>query len=943
MKLSGTYLKSKVAKQVALLLFLAAAIPASLMTLLSYQKINDLSSEYNNKSLVEKSNNYALNALSNLIFARGTLERLSESSNGIRIPTLALGSGRVSIFSSLVLITANGKTLREVGQTAPIKENFARFAQKYAEGKIYSVVIPPKNTNSPSSVYLALPRLKDKHLDTLLIAKLNPDFLWGEKEDYPSDTLMCAYQLAGKHKTLLFCSGKAPVMKVSRTKLNTGAWELFMRGEFYDDAWLFETTQLYSAHTANANNIIGSSSFISVAMLSLLIVGFLGLIQIRRTMMPLESLIDGTRKISQGDFTQVNVSGHSEFSELASAFNGMSAEIKRQVSTLQSFSFIDRGIVSNLDLEHLIEQILQRMHSLKPDASFYIFHMDENTGAETQCNVHISGSSAISSMRITISTKEIGVIKSYGLGHLGRCKLNSNFIHEGLTAEMGDNYIWVAPIFWQNEMCAFLVVGSTIPLKIHDHDWHEFRELASRIGIVISAQQREEKLLMQAQYDSLTGLPNRILLQDRLRQAIDHSTRSGDPAWVLFLDLDRFKYVNDSLGHHTGDELLIQIAKRLQSIVRENDTVARFGGDEFVIILQGKMDDNLRLGILNRLIESVATPVRINNHELITTCSIGVAVYPNDGNNTDTLIKHADIAMYRAKELGKNNFQFFTQFMNKKAAERMRMEFLLRKAMERNELQLHYQPKVDLTTHQIVGLEALIRWNNEELGMVSPATFIPLAEETGLILEIGECVIRQSCIQAVAWQKAGLGELVMSVNLSARQFGQYDLAESIRVILVETGLKAEHLELELTESLFMKNSGDILKVLHEIKALGVKLSIDDFGTGYSNLSYLNSLPLDTLKIDKTFTDDILLNHNNAPIVDTIITLAKNLELTVVAEGVESATQVTYLSARGCDQIQGYYFSRPEPAEQIKAMLIANKKLTLPSLKSVPVAKKHTAS
>ncbi len=460
------------------------------------------------------------------------------------------------------------------------------------------------------------------------------------------------------------------------------------------------------------------------------------------------------------------------------------------------------------------------------------------------------------------------------------------------------------------------------------------RELAGRVGIAISAQEREDQLLVQAQYDSLTGLPNRILLQDRLRQAIEHSGRTGNPMWVAFLDLDRFKFVNDSLGHTAGDVLLTEISKRLQQAVRDTDTVARFGGDEFIIVLQGQTDENLRVGILHRLIEAVAMPVKLDEQEIVTTCSVGIAVYPADGSTPDILVKHADVAMYRAKELGRNNFQFFTQYMNEKVTERLRMETHLRKALELNEFSLFYQPKVDLDTKQIVGVEALIRWNSKELGFMSPVHFIALAEETGLIVPIGEWVLRTACAQAVAWQEAGFGKLLMSVNLSIRQFRQTNLIESIATILKETRLQASCLELELTESLVMNEFESSIKILHDIKSLGIHLSIDDFGTGYSSLSYLKNLPLDTLKIDKSFIDDIAMHSDEAPIVASIIALARNLKLKVVAEGVESHEQVKYLISHGCNEIQGYYFSRPEPAQAIETMLRMREALTAPQLRLV---------
>lgn len=510
--------------------------------------------------------------------------------------------------------------------------------------------------------------------------------------------------------------------------------------------------------------------------------------------------------------------------------------------------------------------------------------------------------------------------------------MQSTLIHLDLAAEDGNEFVWTLPILWQNEMYAFLSVGGRTRFYANDPNWAEFRELASRIGIVLSAHAREQQLLTQAQYDTLTGLPNRILLQDRINQAIEHSDRNGNPFWVIFLDLDHFKYVNDSMGHDAGDKLLVEISKRLHANIRETDTVARFGGDEFIIILQGDIDENQKLGIVNRILESIALPIQIDSQEFLVTSSLGISAYPSDGLTPEVLIKHADIAMYRAKEAGRNNFQFFTQSMNEKAASRMHMETLLRHALERHEFSLLYQPKVDIASSHVVGVEALIRWDNPELGRVPPNQFIRLAEEIGLIIPIGEWVMRTACQQAVLWQKAGFDTLRMSINLSIRQFENKNLVDSIKNTLTETGMNAENLELELTESLFMHDKVNVLEILNKIKALGIKLAIDDFGTGYSSLAYLNSLPIDTLKIDKTFIDDIIQGKDKSPIVDTIIALAKNLGLEVVAEGVESAEQIAYLAARNCDQIQGYYYSKPEAANTIEHLLTIGKKLTLPNSK-----------
>lgn len=440
----------------------------------------------------------------------------------------------------------------------------------------------------------------------------------------------------------------------------------------------------------------------------------------------------------------------------------------------------------------------------------------------------------------------------------------------------------------------------------------------------------EAELRHLAHHDTLTGLPNRALLQDRLHQAIAYSARSAHPVWLLFVDLDRFKFVNDSLGHKAGDEMLRAIAGRLQSSVRQTDTVARLGGDEFVLILQEQADGLQGLGAagVQRIMDAVAQPLTIDGHEFFPTCSMGVAVYPADGDDVETLMTHADIAMYRAKESGRNNFQFYAASMNAQTMERLHMEGELRHALARDEFVLHYQPQVDLRSGRVVGMEALLRWNHPEFGMVPPNNFIHLAEETGLIVPIGDWVLRSACAQNKAWQNAGMPKLRVAVNLSARQFGQLDLVRSITGILRETGLASHYLEIELTESLVMTDVERAIGTLRELKALGVKLSIDDFGTGYSSLSYLKRFPIDVLKIDRSFVRDITLDPDAAAIVASIISLSHNLKLNVIAEGVETPEQLRYLRQHGCDEMQGFYFSKAVPAEAFERMLRQGKNLSM---------------
>jgi diguanylate cyclase (GGDEF)-like protein/PAS domain S-box-containing protein len=424
----------------------------------------------------------------------------------------------------------------------------------------------------------------------------------------------------------------------------------------------------------------------------------------------------------------------------------------------------------------------------------------------------------------------------------------------------------------------------------------------------------EAELEFQARHDALTGLANRNLLHERLSQAIAHARQGGSAIWVVFLDLDRFKFVNDTLGHEAGDTLLKTLAGRLTQAVRAQDTVARLGGDEFVLVLPDDSGDSTGMTVLHDLMHAVAEPLMIQSHEFFLTCSIGVAVYPADGSTAETLTKHADIAMYRSKQMGRNTIQFYAASMNERTLERLRIEADLRHALERNEFKLHYQPQLNLCSGRVVGMEALLRWEHPVLGMIAPSRFIGLAEEMGLIIPIGAWVIRTACLQTKAWQLAGLGELRVAVNLSPRQFTQKALVQSVADVLGETGLEARFLELELTESMVMNDVDQAVTILRNLKGLGIQIAIDDFGTGYSSLSYLRRFPIDVLKIDQSFVSDLALNLDDAAIVRSIISLAHSLRLKVIAEGVETAEQLAFLRLHGCDQMQGYYFSRPlDPA------------------------------
>ena len=454
---------------------------------------------------------------------------------------------------------------------------------------------------------------------------------------------------------------------------------------------------------------------------------------------------------------------------------------------------------------------------------------------------------------------------------------------------------------------------------IHDREGHAtgaviiFRDVSAARAMAL-------QMTHSAQHDFLTGLPNRMLLNDRVNQAIALAPRHHKKVAVLFLDLDGFKHINDSLGHPTGDKLLQSIAKRLVDCVRSSDTVSRQGGDEFVVLLSEVAQPEDTAITARRMLQAVAEAHSIDQHDLHVTTSIGVSVYPDDGQDAETLIKNADTAMYQAKENGRQSYQFFKSAMNVRAVERQSIEESLRRALERQEFTLYYQPKINLRTGQIAGAEALLRWKHPTRGPVPPAQFIPVAEDCGLILPIGNWVLREACQQARLWLDAGLPVATMAVNISAMELRDESFLEGVFAILKETRLDPTSLELELTESVLMKHAESAEYILKTLRASGVKVAVDDFGTGYSSLSYLRKFPIDALKIDQSFVRQISTTPSETTIVTAVISMGRSLKLRVVAEGVETRAELAFLQANNCDEAQGYYFSRPVLPHEFASLL-----------------------
>ena len=624
---------------------------------------------------------------------------------------------------------------------------------------------------------------------------------------------------------------------------------------------------------------------LAIAAGTLLVVVLIGLVM-RRALTPLDTLTRHVRSLHDrpGPQRQLALQRDDEIGTLVQAFNDMVSRLDRQQQTLRESE--------------------ARFRSLAELSTDWFWEQDE-AFRFTQVSRGIHGADMVPNIGRTrwdqpvVSPDEAGWDRHRALLH--RHEPFHDFIYQ-----VRNN---------QGMVRTFSISGT--PIFDEQGVFRGYRGVGSDISHRKAAEQRIEYL---AYHDALTGLPNRLLVQDRFVQAMAQAERKGNRVALVYMDLDNFKTINDTLGHAAGDELLKEVARRLRESVRDSDTISRQGGDEFLILLGDLPDTDIVSTILLKIMDRLQEPLRLDAMELSASASIGVAIGPQDGSDFETLRKKADLAMYRSKETGRNTSHFFDPTMDARASEHLLMRNGLRHALERQEFLLHYQPQIDLASGALVGVEALIRWQHPELGLVSPARFISVAEDSGLIVPIGDWVLREACLQAMRWQQAGLPPLTLSVNLSAIQFKRGNVEQSVARALATSGLSPERLELELTESILIQNMESVLSSVRQLKQRGVKFAIDDFGTGYSSLSYLKRLDIDRLKIDQSFVRDLASDPDDAAIVRAIIQMAHSLNLRTIAEGVETEAIRDQLQAFGCDMAQGYLYSRPVPVPEIERLL-----------------------
>ena len=927
MKVEGTFLRSKVARRILALFVLSAFLPALALAVLSLSQVRALLTQQAKAQLKAASKAYALNVYERLALAHEGLQQVAIGLHDGAAPAGRLRQTLQQTYSSLTIVGPGAQPIPILGAALSWPQVGAA-AQTHLAHDESLLIVQPVAGGAPRVVLLQ--GLDASRPDRFaLAAELNPLQLWGAPDSFPEAVNVCVLADTGAR---LFCSqpdapsgpaaqadrvsgvSRDPRASVAGPAMLVGQWQLFLKPKFFAPYWTFVAIQPESAALVPVEQF--SRIFVDVIVLALLMVALLSVGQIRRTLGPLDKLIHGTRRLAHADFGhRVTVAGSDEFGELASSFNDMAARLGRQLDTLKVLSSIDQAILSKLDIDPVFELVLARIRELAPAGFAQIVVLEPAASGEGRMYALAAGRHGSPEMsRIRVAPHLLQKIVEHPDGFWLEAA-EATALHPPQRHGTLRPRFFVLPIVEREKLCAFACLELAEGAQPADDVLVALRDLCDRIGVALSAAARDERLIFQARHDDLTGLPNRLLFKERLSQEIANAHREGRRLALLYVDLDRFKSVNDSLGHTAGDELLAHTAQRMRTCIREGDALARLGGDEFAIILPNISGVPAVTMVAEHIVRSMSEPFVAGPQESYVSASIGIAICPNDAGDSDDLLKKADTAMYRAKDSGRSRYVFFEERMNAEAVNRLALERELRQALARNEFALHFQPQFDLRTGLISGAEALLRWNHPVRGLVMPGEFIGVAEETGLIEEIGRRVLLAACAQHAAWRSAGVTLPRIAVNVSARQFRRADLIQTVEEALRAGPTPATALEIEVTESLFMDDSADAVKVLGRLRQMGVQIAIDDFGTGYSSMSYLKRLPVDVLKVDQSFIADMTQDHDARAITKAIINLAHTLNKAVVAEGVENAEQLVLLRRWRCNRVQGYYYTRPMAADQ----------------------------
>ncbi len=899
-----------VARRIVALFVVCALLPVAAAIALSYGSVRESLVSQRDAMLREAAANYATSLVERLDIAQSIARSIADA--GAAAGAIPQDTGLSAYFQA-------GEVLPPDAQAPTLWVSDAR--------------------GSPDSVWLA------RSFATVAGARrialqLNPRYLWAADDALPLLTDVCVYAADG---ALLHCSQPLPgsVLQAFRdqpaseqagilaweardgTRTLSAHRELFLRGKFGAAPWSIVVSQPEAHALAAAQGV--TRAVVPVVILGLLVAALLGMVQVRRTLHPLRDLSDAAARIGTRDFrTRVPEQRNDEFGALARSFNAMSDRLERQFNALSAHAEIDAVILSNVDLAQVAAIVLQRMAELVPADKHLLLLADATEGAAYRV-FSANPADGLDGRVVALSAAEAGRLLAAPEGL--RLAGDGHSALAGL-AGLRTRHAFALPIAAGDSLAGLLILAYVEDRMPDAEDVLVLRALGDRVAVALGTARRDQELDRQAHYDALTQLPNRLLGLQELGRAVAAAERQQRNLAVMFVDLDGFSAVNDSLGHAAGDQLLVQTAARLRAGVRKSDIVARLGGDELAVVLTEVREGADAALVARNVIDSLSGPYELGVSSAFVSASIGIVLYPADGASAEDLLRHADLAMYRAKQQGRGQYAFFEASMNAEVRRRVELEAELRLALERSEFELHYQPQLELRSGRLIGGEALIRWRHPVKGLVPPLQFIGQAEANGLIEPIGRWALETACAQFVAWREQGIPIEQVSVNVSPRQFRNPDFVGVVAAALESSGMPAGALRLEITESAVLEDHGAVQANLAALVRLGTPLELDDFGTGYSSLAHLQRLPVAAIKLDRAFTHQMESKDSSRAVVQAAIDMAHALGKTVVAEGVENAEQLALLQRLGCDTMQGYFIGRPVPVADF-AQLLRSRALATP--------------
>ena len=911
----------------------AALLPILALAVLEYLHVSDTLQQARDVELAQAAKSYGSALQNRLLLAESALREAAALSGA---PVDLSSSARAGQgIDALSRFSGGGQRSELAGRVPALPRIDAAMRDDLATGK---TVLRLSDESTPR--LLLVRKLASGGAEpSYLVAAVNPDYLAGSAEDMPAKTQFC---VLSESQAVVGCQtpvalsalneladaassrhGASVRWQGSEQFYRSNAWSLALRARFSAPPLLVVASQ--SEADALAPTLSFQHLFLKVALVAVVLVILLGARQIQRLLVPLHRLLAGTRRIMGHDFAaQIPVQGRDEIAQLTQAFNDMARGLGMNFATLNVLSQIDKTILTKLDISEVVKCALRCVRYITA-ADVVILGLYETESAESMRiyvlrrdgHPKIRAKFPLSSelrQRIPV-TPGVQWTEDPPLPREIQAKLKSE-----------DNVLkyWIQPISRSDRIWGLLMLAHQTELIQTKDQLALLSGVNDRLEVAFASLERDRKLHTMAHADPLTGLPNRASMLTLLAQELSNAQRDHTSVGILFLDLDRFKRTNDTLGHAIGDALLRQAAERIKSNLRSGDAVARPGGDEFTVVLGNLTSGRDAGSVARQLIKALSRPFEVDGHTIYVGASVGIAIYPQDGTHGADLLKKADSAMYRAKDNGRNRFVYYEESMNVEAQRRAALDHELRQAFDRNELLLHYQPQIDVRTGEVCAVEALIRWQHPQQGLLYPAAFIPFAEESGLIDAIGSWVLKEACLQHQRWRKEHAPIPRIAVNVSNRQLLRSNFLRTVHYLLNLAKMPPGSLEVEVTESMFLEGGKAGIEALNALVAAGVRVAIDDFGTGYSSFGYLKTLPATILKLDKSFLDDAPGNNDSATIVAAMINMAHTLRKEVVAEGVEREEQYEFLRQLGCEKVQGFLFAQALPAEEVARFACARK-------------------